>query len=82
VHEALLAEIYQVQSAIGQMTGKPEGILKLALMWAPPRWAAESGCPYAGPANCQFAASTDRVGNDFANAREWNSISSPKCERK
>ena len=24
VHEALLAEIYQVQSAIGQMTGKPE----------------------------------------------------------
>jgi len=26
VHEALLAEIYQVQSAIGQMTGKPETI--------------------------------------------------------
>jgi hypothetical protein len=24
VHEALLAEIYQVQSAIGQMTGYPE----------------------------------------------------------
>jgi hypothetical protein len=24
VHEVLLAEIYQVQSAIGQMTGKPE----------------------------------------------------------
>jgi len=24
VHEALLAEIYQVQSAIGQMTGKQE----------------------------------------------------------
>ena len=24
VHEALLVEIYQVQSAIGRMTGKPE----------------------------------------------------------
>ena len=24
MHEALLAEIYQVQSAIGQMTGYPE----------------------------------------------------------
>ena len=29
VHEALLAEIYQVQSAIGQMTGKPEVMPKM-----------------------------------------------------
>jgi hypothetical protein len=28
VHEALLAEIYQVQSAIGQMTGYPDCDLK------------------------------------------------------
>jgi hypothetical protein len=28
VHEALLAEIYQVQSAIGQMTDKPEVMLR------------------------------------------------------